>query len=202
LPLILYNIHVEYNKVNNNTVLSFLDVETTGLSVDANHRICEIAILKRYPDGKTTHWQTLINPKRPISAEAAKVNNITDEMVANAPLFEDVAKQILEMINDTVLICHNAKFDLKFLSTELSLCSHSMPDIPVVDTLKIARDHFNFPSNALGSIADYLSIKMEDKHRALADVYTTYRIFTYLIKELDSKGIEIDQLTKSCLTIY
>ena len=180
-------------------IFAFIDVETTGLSVQMNDKICEIAILKYYPDGTTTQWQTLVNPCREISYEASGITHITNEMVASAPKFREVAKKIVELVQGTTIVCHNAKFDLGFIQAELKSCNLSLPDLPVLDTLKIARDHFTFPSNSLGKIALHLAIETPQAHRALGDVCTTHLIFKYLIAELGKKGIEVNQLTKSCL---
>ncbi len=180
-------------------IFAFLDVETTGLSVELNDRICEIAILKYYPDGTTSEWQTLVNPCREISYEAAGITHISNEMVASAPKFREVAKKLLKLIEDTTIVCHNAKFDLGFVQSELKSCNLSLPDRPVLDTLKIARDHFTFPSNSLGKIAAFLEIDATQAHRALADVCITHKVFQHMVRELTKKGIEVNQLTKSCL---
>lgn len=168
--------------------LAFLDVETTGLSAMRDDRICEIAVLRIEADGAQTQYQTLVNPLRPLSPGASAINGITDEMVAGAPEFSDVADKINELIRDAVLVCHNAQFDTSFLSMEFSCCGRSLCSRAVVDTLKIARNYFNFPSNSLGRIASYLGIKTEGQHRALADVIMTKKIFDYFCSELLDQG--------------
>lgn len=179
-------------------VLAFLDLETTGLSTAYNDRICEIAILRCQGHRKMTHWESLINPLRPISPAASAVNGITNKMVVDSPLFKHVAKKVLELIDGAVLVCHNAPFDLSFLAAELEECGHTLPNSPVIDTLKIARQHFDFPSNSLGNIAAYLEIDVKEKHRAMADVYTTHKIFNYFWAELSKQGItQLDQILTS-----
>ncbi|MHB9155109.1 MAG: exonuclease domain-containing protein [Endomicrobiales bacterium] len=179
-------------------VMAFIDVETTGLSTAYHDRICEIAVLRCQGQRKVTHWQSLVNPCRPISPAASAVNSITNKMVARSPLFKQVSAKFLELIEGAVLVCHNAPFDLSFLSAELEDCGLTLPNLPVIDTLKIARQHFDFPSNSLGNIAAYLEIDVKEKHRAMADVYTTHKIFSYFWSELNAQGIEqIDQLLTS-----
>jgi DNA polymerase-3 subunit epsilon len=178
-------------------VLAFLDLETTGLSTAYNDRICEIAILRCQGQKKVIHWESLVNPCRPITPAAAADNGITNEMVAESPTFAEIAEKILELIDGTVLVCHNAPFDLSFLSAELEGCGLQLPNLPVIDTLKIARQHFDFPSNSLGNIAAYLEIDVKEKHRAMADVYTTHKILNYFLGELSTRGLSIDQLLTS-----
>lgn len=179
-------------------VLAFLDVETTGLSTAHNDRICEIAILRCQGQQKITHWETLINPLRPISPGASAVNGITNEMVERSPLFKNVAPKVLELIDGAVLVCHNAPFDLSFLAAELEACGRTLPNLPVIDTLRIARQHFDFPSNSLGNIAAYLEIDVTEQHRAMADVYTTHKVFNHFWNELTNRGaVQFDQILSS-----
>ena len=178
--------------------LAFVDVETTGLSTAYNDRVCEIAILRCQGAKKIAQWQSLINPTRPISPGASAVNGITNKMVANAPLFKDVADKILKLVDDAVLVCHNVPFDLSFLCAEFENCGRTFPNLSAIDTLKIARQSFDFPSNSLGNIAAYLEIDVEEHHRAMADVVTTHKIFTYFLNELNKRGLEqFDQLYTS-----
>jgi DNA polymerase-3 subunit epsilon len=164
--------------------LAFLDVETTGLSAAYNDRICEIAVLRCRDLKEHTAWESLVNPCRLISPGAGAVNGITDAMVADAPVFKDIADRLLEVIDGAVLVCHNAPFDLSFLSSELAACGRTLPDLAVIDTLRVARRHFSFPSYRLGSIASMLSIDVPESHRAMADVRTTHRVFARLWDEL------------------
>lgn len=173
-----------------NAPLAFLDVETTGLSAKFDDRVCEIAILKCEPNGILTSWSSLINPKKPISEGASLVNGISNEMVANAPFFEDIAQRVIKYLENSILVCHNAPFDVSFISYELGLCGIDFPRIDIIDTLRIARSYFEFPSNSLQNIASYIEFYPNVKHRALADVYTTYEIFKYMWQELESKGVE------------
>lgn len=175
-------------------ILSFLDVETTGLSTAYSDRICELAILRCNGQKEAAPWQSLVNPRRPISPGATAINGITNRMVARSPVFGKIAREVLEFLEGTTLVCHNAPFDLSFLAAELENCGIEMPNFPVIDTLKIARQYFDFPSNSLGNIAAYLEIDVKEKHRALADVYTTHKIFNYFWSELTRQGInQIDR---------
>src|SRR3989339_446802 len=177
--------------------LAFLDVETTGLSPVYDDRVCEIAVVRVAPDGTHSLWQTLINPQRPISQGASAVNGITGEMVEDAPAFERVTDELLTQISDATVVCHNAPFDIGFISMEFARQQRQLPPFPVIDTLKIARKHFHFPSNSLGNIAAYLGIEVTEKHRALADAFTTWKVFEYMSSGLQSRGIgSMDELVR------
>ncbi len=175
-------------------MFAFLDLETTGLDPCLGHRVCEIAIL-RTRSGKTLgKFQTLINPGRTISPQAALVNGITDDMVRDAPFFRDVAWDILNSLRDSVIVAHNAPFDLRFLSAEFAGIKLPHPENEVIDTLSIARRHYNFPSNNLGKIAMYLGISAVGEHRAFADVRITNEIFEYFLMDLDRRGKRVKSL--------
>lgn len=169
--------------------LTFFDLETTGLSPHYNDRICEIGILRCEDNGKQTVFNTLINPRRQISPGASAVNKITDEMVMDAPFFKDVCKKVLELLDDTVLVCHNAPFDISFINFELENCGIRPLNFTVIDTLQLARKHFSFPSNCLSNIANTLKLEVNSAHRAMADVYTTQKVFDHFWAELNKKGI-------------
>lgn len=165
--------------------LAFLDVETTGLYPARGGKVCEIAILRLDKNG-LHEWQTLINPGAHMPPDVSAIHGITDDMVRDAPPFGSVAETILSLIEDAMVVCHNAPFDLGFLAAECAQCQMTLPRRPVIDTLAIARRHFSFPSNALSNIARHLHIPVPTAHRALADVRTTYLIFSHFCSVVDS----------------
>jgi len=173
---------------------AFLDVETTGLDPCLGHRICEIAVLKTRSGKTLGKFQTLINPGRNISPQAASVNGITDDMIRGAPFFRDVAWDILNSLRDSVIVAHNAPFDLRFLFAEFAGIKLPHPENEVIDTLSIARRHYNFPSNSLGKIARYLGISTVGEHRAFADVRITNEIFEYFLMDLERRGMKVESL--------
>src|SRR5689334_18316458 len=99
----------------------FLDTETTGLSPEFGDRICEIALLKTKNGEILDSYQSLVNPGRLISPGASAVNGITDEMVQGKPYFKDIIEDFLKVVTDSVLVIHNAPFDLSFLSTQFRI---------------------------------------------------------------------------------
>ena len=184
-------------------IFSFIDFETTGLSPSSGDRICEIAILKSKGGEIIDSFHTLINPGRQISAGAQAVNNITDEMVENAPCFREIAQDVLTFIEDSIIVAHNASFDMKFLLCELGALGISIPDNSVMDTLVIARRHYNFPSNSLGNLAEYYGIQTSNLHRSMADVEVTKQLFDIFLDHFSVKGIEtIEQLVPLISSIF
>jgi DNA polymerase III epsilon subunit family exonuclease len=173
---------------------AFLDVETTGLDPYWGDRICEIAILKTKGAKVLDRFETLINPGRTIPRQATSVNRITDDMVKNAPFFRDIAWNILNFLKDSVIVAHNAPFDLGFLVAEFSSIKLSSPENEVIDTLGIARRYYSFPSNSLGNIARYLGISTMGEHRAFGDIRITREVFEYFLMNLERRGLRIERL--------
>ncbi len=173
---------------------AFLDVETTGLDPYLGHRICEIAILKTRNGKVVDKFETLINPGRNIPPQAVSVNRITDDMVRAAPFFRDIAWDILNSVKNTVIVAHNAPFDLGFLLAEFTNIRLPSLENEVIDTLNIARRHYKFPSNSLGKIARHLGISTISKHRAFGDVRITSEIFEYFLMDLGGRGMRVERL--------
>ncbi len=173
---------------------AFLDVETTGLDPSQGDRVCEIAVIRTVNGSVVGEFTTLVNPGRSIPQSAVSVHGITDMMVRRSPFFRDIAKDLLSAIKDSVIVAHNARFDLGFLNVELGNLRISLPQNNVIDTLGIARRYYTFPSNSLGQIAKYIGLPAESGHRALADVMTTRDVFQYFLTDLGRRGIRLKRL--------
>jgi DNA polymerase-3 subunit epsilon len=169
---------------------TILDVETTGLSPAYGDRVCEIALLQVRGDEELAAFCTLVYSGRSISPGAFAVNRITAEMLRGAPRFSEVADRVLALLQGTVLVAHNAPFDLGFLSAELEMAWRALPDLPVVDTLALARACYNFYSNSLGAIARTLSLDgYPELHRAMGDVRLTQQLLRYFLEDLRPHGV-------------
>ncbi|MDT8286472.1 MAG: 3'-5' exonuclease [Elusimicrobiales bacterium] len=175
------------NKPLDEAVFSFLDVETTGLS-PLSARVCEVAAVSFRGAERLGTLAELVNPGGPIPPVCSAIHGITDEMVRDSPSFAGVAPRLLAMLENTVIVGHNADFDIRFLRAECGRVGLRFPGLPVVDTLSIARKNWKFQSNRLGNIAAELNISSEGWHRALADVETTRRIFDHFVGALRSAG--------------
>ncbi len=182
---------------------AFLDVETTGLSAWFGDRVCEIAIERVHRNEIQDSFTTLINPEREISPGAARVNGLTYDDVCDAPIFSEIGERVESMLADTVIVCHNAPFDLGFIDNEFSRLEKNFHASQVVDTLRLARQFFYFHSNSLGSIAEELAIPTPNAHRALGDVITTRRVFQHFLRELSKEGFDhLDELISEYVSQY
>lgn len=168
-------------------VFTFIDVETTGLS-PRTARICEVAAISFRGEDRVASLAELVNPGLPIPAEVSKIHGITDDMVKDSPAFGAVAPRLLALLENSVIVAHNAEFDLAFLSMEFERVGLKFPKLHVVDTLAIARKSWKFQSNRLGKIAAELNISNGGWHRALSDVEMTRKIFEHFISAFRSAG--------------
>jgi DNA polymerase III subunit epsilon len=169
-------------------IIVVVDVETTGLSPAYGDRVCEVGIARARDGEVLDTYQTLVNPQRPISPGASRVNGLRDEDVCDAPVFAEIAGEVLRRIDGAALVCHNAPFDLGFLDAELSRLDLPWSPAEVFDTLAIARRYFNFYSNSLAAVADSLGIETPQAHRALGDALTTFQVFCYFQRQLSRHG--------------
>jgi DNA polymerase-3 subunit epsilon len=174
----------------NTLPLSFLDVETTGLVPVHGHRICEVALIRTCGDTVETTYNTLVNPRRPIEAGAFAVNRISPDMLRDAPGFDMVVEHVLKAIEGSVIIAHNAPFDMAFMTNELQLLGYPPPDNPVIDTLVLARSLLSsHTSHSLPSLSRSLGLSTPN-HRAMSDVVALRGLFTHLVNLLAQQGIE------------
>ena len=114
--------------------LTFLDFETTGLWPHRGDRVCEVALQRVVAGVVETSFTTLVDPQRPLSARSLAVNQISAEQLANAPTFAAIAGSLRAAMADTVIIAHNAPFDLEFLHAELALACQPPLLVHVIDT--------------------------------------------------------------------
>jgi DNA polymerase-3 subunit epsilon len=165
----------------------FVDVETTGLSVAAGDRVCEIALLRVQDGREIDRLESLIHPQRRMGAGAMAVNRITDAMLADAPRFPSLIPPIRDLLQNAVFVAHNAAFDLGFLRHEFQLADQTFTVPAVVDTLILAQAHYRFPHNSLGAIATSLGLSTRIRHRAMADVQTTWQVLQRFTADMQRK---------------
>lgn len=167
--------------------LIVLDTETTGLEVSQGHRIIEIgAVLLEDRKRTDQHFHSYLNPERAIDEEAQKVHGISNEKVQNEPLFSDIAESFLEFVQGSILIIHNAAFDLGFLNSELKRASSQYPALEEIceieDTLLLARSKFPGQRNSLDALSNRFEIGGYDRsfHGALLDANILADVFIHL----------------------
>jgi DNA polymerase III epsilon subunit len=173
------------------TEFVIFDVETTGLSPLDGDRIIEIAALKVKGIEVVDKFHSLVNPQRSVPSQATLVNNITDEMLATAPIAADILPQMIHFIGGACVAGHNVKFDLNFLCYELALIGRRLHDhTPAIDTLKMARDLLPYLSNhKLAYLARSLGVVVNQTHRAMADVELTVAVFLRMMEMASDKDL-------------
>lgn len=169
------------------SIYCVLDLETTGLSAK-DDKITEIGIMKIQNGKVLEEFSCFVNPERPIPQRVVEVTNITDEMVKDAETIEKIFPKMLKFIEGSILVAHNAKFDIGFLKHNAHMLGYEF-DFTYVDTLGLAKSVFpDFKKYKLGKIADNLGIKVEVAHRALDDVDTTVKVFNVMVDKVKEKG--------------
>ncbi|MEQ8156884.1 MAG: DNA polymerase III subunit alpha, partial [Clostridiaceae bacterium] len=171
------------------TTYCVLDLETTGFS-PVTEKITEIGIMK-IQDGKIIdQFSCFVNPEKRIPARVVEVTNITDDMVRTAETIEKVFPKMLEFIEGSVLVAHNAGFDVGFLKHNARVLGYDF-DFTYLDTLSLAHELFpEFKTYKLGRIAKNLGIEVKVAHRALDDVATTVKVFNIMLEMLKERGVK------------
>jgi DNA polymerase III epsilon subunit family exonuclease len=175
------------------------DTETTGLKAELGH-VIEIGAIKFNKNGIFKTYGTLINPVEQIPWQVTQINNISNEMVADSPIFEQIAPDFLDFIADSTLIAHNAGFDIAFINTELSraeLPTLRSPAVPAIDTVKLAQSTFPLMKNhKLQYLAEQFKIDSGNAHRATDDARVCMEIFLKCLesfRKANPQTIEIQQ---------
>ena len=162
-----------------------LDTETTGLDPSQGHRIVEIGAIELFnhvATGQTYH--VYLNPDRDMPAEAEAVHGLSSAFLRDKPRFDAVADRFLAFIADSVLIIHNASFDVGFINAELSyLRRPPLPPERVIDTLHLARQKHPAGPNSLDALCRRYGIDntRRSKHGALLDAELLAEVYLELI---------------------
>ena len=163
------------------------DVETTGLSAIYNDLI-QVAASKMYKGNVIAEFDEFINPGHPLSAFTTELTGITDDHVKNAKPLEQVLQEFQEFCKDTVLVAHNATFDVGFMNANYE--RHGLPKIsqPVIDTLEFARNLYpEYKRHGLGPLTKRFGVALEHHHMANYDAEATGRLLFIFIKEVAEK---------------
>ena len=167
--------------------LIVLDTETTGLEVEQGHRIVEVGAVA-LADRKRTdlHFHSYLNPQRSIDEEAEKVHGLSMDRLSSEPEFSEIAESFLEFVEGSILVIHNAAFDLGFLNAELKRASSQYPTLEeiceVEDTLLLARSKFPGQRNSLDALANRFEVSGYDRsfHGALLDANILADVYIHL----------------------
>jgi DNA polymerase-3 subunit epsilon len=175
-----------------NCRFAFLDLETTGLSPWFGDRICEVGIVLTEGKRIKATYEHLVNPECFLSPAAASSNGLTDNALRDAPLFSEIVSELASHLQDTVVVCHNAQFELQFLDSEFRRLGREIQIVNLIDTLFMAREHFDFPSYSLNNIAAEFNIQNPAAHRALPDALADKAVFFAMMDALKPTGKLLD----------
>lgn len=166
---------------------AIVDIETTG-SFARGHGITEIAIAVFDGNEMVDWYETLVNPGMEIPAFITAFTNITNDMVVDAPAFEEVAEKVYTMLEPCVFVAHNVNFDYSFVQKQLKAAGYDW-SAKKLCTVRLARKIFpQFTSYKLSALCTQLNIEQTIKHRAGADTLATVEVFKHLLKN-DREGV-------------
>lgn len=180
-----------------------LDTETTGLDPASGHRMVEIGCVEMWGRIRTgKHFHAYVNPERDVPPEATRIHGITNEFLADKPVFASVAKDFLEFLGDSPLIIHNAEFDLKFINYQLAgMGEQIIPMDRATDTVKIARKKFPGAPANLDALCRRFNISLEARsfHGALLDAELLCDVYLELLGGRQA-GLALEKESNSGLT--
>jgi DNA polymerase-3 subunit alpha (Gram-positive type) len=167
------------------------DLETTGAKCPPC-RVTEIGAYRVRKGEITDEFHTLVNPEVPIPFFITQLTGISDQMVRYEPNFREVADDFLEFIGDSVLVAHNAHFDLRFLNHEIGRIHENYRVAnPHLCTVQLSRKLLpHIENHKLHTVADYYRVSLINHHRASEDARATAHIFINLLDELQIRGVE------------
>ena len=174
----------------------FLDTETTGLSPDAGDRVIEIGcveMLNRRLSGNDLHFY--LNPQRPNSEDAVRIHGLSDEFLADKPLFASIADELLAFLAGAEVVIHNAAFDIGFLNAELRRIGKGRVEAVierVTDSLQMAREMFPGKSNSLDALCKRLEVDNTGRslHGALLDAGLLAEVYLRMTRGQESLVID------------
>ncbi len=165
---------------------AIVDIETTGGHASANG-ITEIAILIHNGKEVTEQFRTLINPGIPIPIYIQSLTGINDDMVRSAPRFNELAKQIYDLLHDKIFVAHNVNFDFSFLHYHLATAGFHLQSRKLC-TVRLSRKIIpGLASYSLGRLCKEVGIEVLERHRAMGDAEATSKLFSMLL-EKDYEG--------------
>jgi len=158
-----------------------VDIETSGGRSNID-KITEIAIYVHNGNKIVNEFSTLINPETYIPPFITQLTGITNEMVADAPKFYEVAKQIVLLTEGCLFVAHNAPFDYKFIQSEFKRLGYDYQR-ETLCTVRMSRKVIpGMGSYSLGNLCDNLGIKINNRHRAAGDAYATTQLLELLLE--------------------
>jgi len=174
---------------------TIIDIETTGGRYN-EEGITEIAIYKFDGDDIVDSFITLVNPEKEIQPFVVNLTGINNKMLRDAPKFHEIAKRIVEMTKDCVLVAHNTSFDYRILKTEFRRLGYDF-DVPTLCTIELSKQLIpGLDSYSLGKLCRKLGIPVSDRHRASGDAIATLKLLQLLLIKDKEKQIVKDSIKR------
>jgi DNA polymerase III epsilon subunit family exonuclease len=177
------------------TTFVVLDLETSGAAPSIGAGITEIGALKVRGGKIIGEFQTFVNPGHTLPDFITSLTGITDSMLSDAPSIQEILPTFLEFIgshHETVLVAHNAPFDIGFLKAASIDSKIPWPDFIIVDTVRIARSALGrdeVQDCKLATLAEYFGASIEPNHRALDDARATVDVLHGIFERLGTFGV-------------
>lgn len=169
-----------------------VDVETTGAN-PVSDRITEIAVIRIEDGREVERWESLVNPETPIPAMIQRLIGITDEMVAGAPLFAELADGLRGLLEGAVFVAHNARFDYGFIRNAFTRVGQTF-DAPVLCTVKLSRALYpQYHRHGLDALIERHGFSCDARHRAMGDTAVLAQFM-----QMITAAIPADALAKAC----
>lgn len=172
---------------------AIVDIETTGGNAGGS-RITEIAIVVHDGTKVIDRWETLVNPQKEIPPAIFSLTGINNEMVRDAPIFDDISEKVLEMLVDRVFVAHNVNFDYSFVRHQLEESGFKWTARKLCTVRAARKIKSGLGSYSLGKLCHSLEIPLTNQHRAGGDADATAILFSRLL-EWDAEG-EIEKMIK------
>jgi DNA polymerase-3 subunit epsilon len=167
---------------------AIVDIETTGGKYN-EEGITEIAIYKYDGHDIVDKFVSLVNPQKKIQAFVVQLTGITDKMVKRAPKFEEVAKRIIEITDNCIIVAHNASFDYRILREEYKRLGFDYKR-NTLDTVQLSKKLLpDLESYSLGKLCKSVGIPITNRHRADGDAFATVSLFELLLQKDENNSI-------------
>jgi DNA polymerase-3 subunit epsilon len=179
-------------------VFTVVDLETTG-GTPGFAKITEIGAVRVAGGRQVATFTQLVDPRQPIPAIITSITGIDDEMVADAPPIQVALPRFVEFAADSVLVAHNARFDLGFLDYELGILQRCTFPRPALDTLRLARLLYPHTRCSLANLAARFDTAVQPQHRALADAQATAELLLIFLARLQEEGVTtLEEVARFC----
>ncbi|MFZ5967593.1 MAG: exonuclease domain-containing protein [Bacillota bacterium] len=173
-----------------------LDLETTGLDPSYDE-IIEIAAIKFSNGERISEFATLVKPDNKIDKYITELTGITNAMIKDAPKIHEALPKLMEFVGDSVIIAHNANFDINFLYDNNMICFNKPLSNDFVDTMRISRRLFKDIRHRLVDLVNEFEIPINIQHRALADCEATHQVYEHMKTHCRINNIDLSAFNRT-----